>query len=227
VAIGAIMLLLAAITKPLPAGMDFADALNKAPELYTLSLGHLFDLTPQAMGAFRGPLLLAGLSLLLGPAVSWYYRRRLCRLRANVALACMMVTMFYAVHLALVTFAPILGSKPLAMSLQRQKLQDDDVIVVDDEYSAASSIQFYTGKSLHPLNVNHANLWFGSLFPDSPRVFENDASFEKLWLGARRVFFVTGDERAKDRLSRFTTPVFEIARSGGKTVFSNRGPASR
>jgi hypothetical protein len=220
--VGAFLLVIAKLVPPLPPGMDFASALKKATDAYTLSMGHLFDLTPRAMGAFRLPLLLTGLALVIGPALSLYYRRHLRRFHANVALAASMVVVLFAVHLALLTFAPILGSKPLATTIQ-QEFQSGDVIVADGEYSFASSIAFYTGQPLHPLNVNGANLWFGSLFPDAPHVFENDTSFETLWRGPQRIFFVTTDEQhARERLERFGVPVFELQRSGGKLLFSNR-----
>ena len=45
---------------PLPAS-DLADLLKKNPQDYNFSLGHVLDLTPQALGAFRGPLLGASL----------------------------------------------------------------------------------------------------------------------------------------------------------------------
>ncbi len=223
--LGVALLALAAISRPLPAGMDFADALRKRPELYALSFGHFFDLTPQAMGAFRTPLLITGTAFLIGTILSWYQRRRLRHRQANVALALMMVFVVYAVHLALITFLPVLGSKALAMEIKHD-IRAGDVIVVDTEYSAASTINFYTGRQIHLLNNRKNDLWYGSLFPDCPKVFEDDASFAKLWTGPQRVFFVTYDAEGPKILNRYSTPGFELARSGDKTVFSNRGPSA-
>src|SRR4029434_3686000 len=53
-AVGAALL---AFAKAPAAGADLADLLRKNPENYALSFGHFLDLTPQAMGAFRLPLL--------------------------------------------------------------------------------------------------------------------------------------------------------------------------
>ena len=224
--VGMLLVALAAISRPLPPGMNFADALRKRPELYALSFGHFFDLTPQAMGAFRIPLLITGMALLIGTFLGWYQRRRLRHRQANVALALMMVVVIYAVHLALITFLPVLGSKALAMEI-KQDLRAGDVIVVNSEYSAASTINFYTGTQIHLLNNRKNDLWYGSLFPDCPKIFEDDASFAKLWTGPQRVFFVTYDEKGPKILNRYSTPVFELARSGDKAVFSNRAQSAQ
>ena len=146
-------------------------------------------------------------------------------MRANLALASMMVVLLYAVHLALGTFMPVLGSKPLAIAIQRN-YQPGDTIVVNGQYSMASSILFYTGVQMHMLNGLKNDLWFGSLFPDSPHVFEDDASFAQLWRGPGRVFFFTPNEKALDKLQSLGAPYYLVARAGGKSVFSNRPVAS-
>jgi hypothetical protein len=99
------------------------------------------------------------------------------------------------------------------------------MIIVDGAYSAASSINFYTGVQLHMLNGRYNDLWFGSLFPDSPPVFEDDGSFEKLWRGPGRVFFIARNAKSVDKLKPLAAPYYEVARSGEKAVYSNR-PAS-
>jgi 4-amino-4-deoxy-L-arabinose transferase-like glycosyltransferase len=210
-----------AVTAPsAPPNADIVDLLTSNPDLYTLSLGHLFDLTAQSMSLFRLPLALTGIAFLGGTASSWWFRRRQNVTRANIALAAMMVVFLFAVHLALGTFYPTLGSKPLALAINRE-FRSGDTIVVDGTHSQASSINFYTGKQLHMLNARTDNLWYGSLFPDSPAVFENNSSFQKLWQGAGRVFFVVYDPSGKAKLEALRSPIFEIAKSGGKTVYSN------
>jgi len=81
----------------------------------------------------------------------------------ELALSGMMVVFLYAVHLALGTFYPILGSKPLAVAINRE-FRAGDTIVIDGTHSQASSINFYTGRQLHMLNARTDNLWYGSLF---------------------------------------------------------------
>lgn len=204
-----------------PPGADIADLLSTNPALYTLSLGHLFDLTGQSMSLFRFPLALTGIAFLLGTLANWWFRRRRKASFANISLSAMMAVFLYAVHLALGTFYPVLGSKPLAAAINCE-FREGDTIVIDGTHSQASSINFYTGKQLHMLNARTDNLWYGSLFPDSPAVFEDDSSFRKIWQGPKRVFFVVYDAKRKEKLSSLKVPYFEIAKSGGKWVYSNR-----
>ena len=217
----AVTIFFAVSAPPVPPNADIVDLLTSNPNLYTLSLGHLFDLTAQSMGLFRLPLALTGIAFLGGTASSWWFRRRQNATNANIALAAMMVVFLCAVHLALETFYPTLGSKPLALAINRE-FRPGDTIVIDGTHSQASSINFYTGKQLHMLNGRTDNLWYGSLFPDSPAVFEDNSSFQKLWHGPGRVFLVVYDPSGKAKLDALGSPVFEIGRSGGKTVYSNR-----
>ena len=204
-----------------PPEADIVDLLTTNPDLYTLSLGHLFDLTGKSMSLFRLPLALTGVAFFTGTFFSWWFRRRQNCTAANISLAAMMVVFLFAVHLSLGTFYPALGSKPLALAINRE-FRSGDTIVIDGTHSQASSINFYTGQQLHMLNARTDNLWYGSLFPDSPAVFEDNSSFQKLWQGPRRVFFVAYDAAGKAKLDALGIPIFEIARSGGKTVYSNR-----
>jgi len=210
-----------AVTPPVAANDDFGDLLNKAPEMYKLSMGHMFDLTGRSMGAFRWPLMVAGVGFLGGTFFTWFFRKRGSPLRANLALATMMTVLIYAVHVSLTTFSPVLGSKPLAVAIEKQ-YRPGDLIVVNGAYSLASSVNFYTGVQMHMLNGRVNDLWFGSLFPDSPPVFEDDASFRKLWLGPGRIFFFTTNAQGVEQLKSLAAPYYEVAHSGEKAVYSNR-----
>ncbi|MGC1415412.1 MAG: glycosyltransferase family 39 protein [Candidatus Acidiferrum sp.] len=211
----------AAVSPKIPPNVDVAEELRRAQSMYKLSMGHLFDLTPQAMGFFRWPLVVAGVGFLVGTVLHWIFRKRGASMRANLTLASMMVVLFYAVHVALGTFNPILGSKSLAMAIQRN-YKPGDTIVVDGQYSRGSSILFYTGLPMHFLNGRINDLWFGSLYPDCPQVFEDDASFERLWDGPGRVFLFVPSDRNIDDLRNISAPYYLVARAGGKSVYSNR-----
>jgi 4-amino-4-deoxy-L-arabinose transferase-like glycosyltransferase len=216
-----ICLTIAAMSPPAPPNADFGDLLKKAPAMYKLSMGHLFDLTMGAMSVFRLPLILTGVGFLAGTFFNWLYRRRGSPLRGNLTICAMMVILFQAVHMALTVFSPVLGSKPLAMAIEKE-YQPSDLIVVNGAYSLASSVNFYTGAQLHMLNGRYNDLWYGSLFPDSPPVFEDDTSFTKLWTGSGRVFFFAANATGLEKLKRLQLNYYEVARSGEKTVYSNR-----
>jgi 4-amino-4-deoxy-L-arabinose transferase-like glycosyltransferase len=225
VAAFAICLTIVAISPPAPPNVDFGDLLKKAPAMYKLSMGHLFDLTMGAMSVFRVPLILTGVGFLAGTFFNWLFRKKGSPLRGNLAICVMMVILFQAVHMALTVFSPVLGSKPLAMAIKKQ-LQPGDLIVVNGAYSVASSVNFYTGAQLHMLNGRFNDLWYGSLFPDSPPVFEDDTSFAKLWLGPGRVFFFAANAKGVEKLKSLPAPYYEVAHSGEKAVYSNRVAAA-
>jgi hypothetical protein len=211
----------AAVSPAVPRDADFGEFLRRVESLYRLSMGHLFDLTPQAMGFFRFPLMLTGIGLLGGSALHWVFRKRGDSMKANLSLASMMVVLFYAVHLSLGTFSSVLGSKPLAVAIQRE-YKPGEMIVVDGQYSRASSILFYTQVRMHMLNGVVNDLWFGSLYPDCPKVFEDDASFARLWRGPGRVYLFIPDRRGTESLEKVGAPYFLVARAGGKSVYSNQ-----
>jgi 4-amino-4-deoxy-L-arabinose transferase-like glycosyltransferase len=220
-ALGFVMaIFFAATSQTPPPGADIADLLRKAPTMYKLSMGHLFDLTGRAMGVFRWPLVVAGVGLLLGTFFNWMFRRRGSPRRGNLALAGMMVALFYAVHVSLTTFNPMLGSKPLSTAIL-EHYRPGDAIVIYGQQAWSSSVLFYTGVPLHMLNAQAGDLWYGSLFPDSPKVFEDDASFARLWLGPGRVFYVMPTENGLEKLQALGTPYYSLARSGGKCVYTN------
>jgi 4-amino-4-deoxy-L-arabinose transferase-like glycosyltransferase len=211
---------LAVSTRTPPPGSDIFDALNQNPDVYTLSLGHFLDLTGNAMAFFRGPLVGTALAFSLGPFLNWFLRRRGRPIAANWALAGMMVVFIECAHLALNTFYPILGSKQFAVAIE-QRLEPDELIVCDGEFANASSVRFYTGRQLLILNGRITGLWYGSLFPDAPDIFLDDARFAKLWAGTRRVYLVTGDAKKRDSLTP-VAPAYLVSKAGGRYVLSNR-----
>jgi 4-amino-4-deoxy-L-arabinose transferase-like glycosyltransferase len=215
-----------AIEAPTPQpGADLSSLLSNNPQLYNLSLGHLFDLTGAAMGLFRGPLTAVAIGMAaLGP-VSYGLRRVGRTFSANIAMALGMTLTLLAAHEGLVRFNPILGSKGLAeaiLATQHDKPQPNDLILMDGEYTFGSTLTFYTRQTVGVVNGRVNTLWFGGFWPDAPAVFENDASLKQLWGGPRRVFLMTPTpaSRTTDLQSFGTVKV--IASDGGKTVLVNR-----
>ncbi|HYX68729.1 MAG TPA: hypothetical protein VE825_06330, partial [Terriglobales bacterium] len=97
-----------------------------------------------------------------------------------------------------------------------------EVIIINGDYEDGSTLNFYTGIPVRMLNHREANLWYGSYFPDAPRVFEDDVSFTLLWKSATRVYLFTAEDETPRMLRNGSMPVYEVARSGGKLILSNR-----
>jgi hypothetical protein len=218
--ISAVTFTLALISHAPAPGMELADLLNKNPDAYVLSLGHFLDLTGGAMSLFRGPLVGTAIAFLFGSGLNWLLRRRGFPRTANWVLATMMCLFIECAHVALGVFAPVLGSKPLAMAIRRD-LQPSDQIVCDGEYANASSVNFYTARQMLIFDGRINGLWYGSLFPDAAPIFIEDAQLARAWTGANKLYFVTGDDGRRAYLERLG-PTYEVARSGGKFVFTNR-----
>lgn len=197
-----------------PTTGDISSALQQHPESYTLSLGHMGDLTLQSFAYLRAPLILAGIAFLVGAVGGWLRGRR-----AFIALAAMMVLFLHASRMALVVFDPYLSSRPIAEALLHAPAGQ---LIVDGAYYPFSSVLFYSNKSALLLNGRINNLEYGSYAPGSPAVFIDDAAFSRLWSGTIRYYLVT-DNSGFARLSALAGPArfHQIAESGGKFLFTN------
>ncbi len=198
---------------------DLASLLKQNPGDYALSFGHFLDLDTQAMGAFRQPLLLTACALFLGTLANWLLRRDYHPHAANLCLAAATFTFLLAAHIGLQIFSPVLTSQQLAAAIQPE-LKPDDLIVIHGEYEAASTLGFYLGRSnLHILNGRSSNLWYGSFFPDAPRIFEDDVSLSLKWNEPRRIFLW---QDLSDPVPSLPGKTYFIAQSGGKEILSNQ-----
>jgi 4-amino-4-deoxy-L-arabinose transferase-like glycosyltransferase len=199
-----------------PAPGDISHALEQHPEAYTLSLGHVGDLTLEAFAYLRIPLLLAAIAFAIGAAGTWLWSGR----RAIAALAIMMVMFFQASRLALVTFDPYLSSRPLAEALRQAPAGQ---LIVDGAYYPFSSVLFYADRSTLLLNGRFNNLEYGSYAPGAPQVFIDDKEFVQLWSGNSRWYLVADGPRV-DALARLAgaNRLHTVATSGGKFLFTNQ-----
>lgn len=216
-----------------PPNYDIADLLKKNPTEYELSFGHFLDLKLQTMGAFRAPLLATGMALAAGTLLNFLLRRRNRTLAANIALASMMIVVLQAAHTGLVIFSPVLSSKKLADVIESH-WQPGAVIETNGDYETASSVNFYTHRQIRMLNGRCNNIWYGSEFPDAPKVFDDNASFEKLWRSQQTVFLLTAESAVPKGAEANTCPQDEslppylikekacqLAKWGGRLVVTN------
>lgn len=203
-----------------PPGKELYQVIVEHPEYYARSFGHVYDLTTTALSFFRAPLAGTAIGMLFGTGLAFFLRFRRRYFAANLALTLSMCLVLMCVHAAYRTFYPILGSEPLAEVINHQ-WQSGDLIVIDGQYSDASSVGFYTEQPLYMLNGRVNNLWYGSLFADAPHRFEDDASFAKLWSGSQRVFFIT-DKPGKWTSLASQGGLWTLYSYAGKSILSNR-----
>ena len=213
-AVACIAILIAVRGVPSPG--DISQALSRNPSAYTLSLGHMEDLTLESFAYLRLPLALAAVAFLIGSLGNL----RAVGQRAFLAAALMMVLFFHAARLAMVVFDPYLSSRPLAEALQRAP---QGTLVVDHHYYTYSSIFFYTNRTAWLLNGRFNNLVYGSYAPGAPNVFLDDAQWRDLWLGQQRCYLVVDDQkRPQFEQLAGKDALFVLAESGGKMVLTNQ-----
>jgi 4-amino-4-deoxy-L-arabinose transferase-like glycosyltransferase len=214
---------------------DLASLLQQNPADYALSMGHFFDLNARALGLFRLLLALAAAALFLGPLCSYILRKQNQPHAATLALGAGAFGFLLAAHLGLQTFAPVLSSQQLAAAIAPQ-LHSGDLIVFHQEYEFASTLGFYLRRPvyaqqngqpvainpIHILEGRSSNLWYGSFFRDAPAIFETPQSLVQRWPGPQRIFLWQDLGNQPGPLPALPTPIYVIARSGGKEIVSNQ-----
>ena len=176
-----------------------------------------FDLTVKAFAYLRLPLLIAAGAFLVGTLGASLFRGRLLAL----SVAAMMILFFHAARLALITFDPYLGSRPLAEAyLQAPPGQ----LIVDNQYYTFSSIFFYT-KNPQALLLNGRvnNLEYGSYAPGAPQVFIDNERFAELWKSPARHYLVI-EAPALKNVQKWAGKqnLYLVKSSGGKLLYSNQ-----
>ncbi|HWY06006.1 MAG TPA: glycosyltransferase family 39 protein [Candidatus Acidoferrales bacterium] len=207
--------ILLVLVRGMAAPGDISRALEQHPEAYTLSMGHMGDLTLHSFAYLRLPLVLAGVAFLVGAFACWMVRGP----RVYLAIALMMVLFIHASRAALVVFDPYLSSRPLAEALLRAPKGE---LIINGAYYAFSSVFFYTGRNALLWNGRFDNLEYGSYAPGSAPVFIDDHQFQSLWNSGERYFVLSdGERRSHLQQSADSSRLFLVMESGGKTLYSN------
>ena len=196
----------------LPTPGDISRALTQHPDAYTLSLGHMGDLTLQSFAYLRTPLIVAGIAFLAGATASRWRQ-------PYFAFVLMMVLFAHAARLALVVFDPYLSSRPLAEALIQSPPGE---LIEDDAYYTFSSVFFYANRRALLLNGRKTNLEYGSYAPGAAQVFINDEDFGKLWALPQRYYLLI-EAPAVPRIQKLAgrERLFAVKESGGKFLFTN------
>ncbi|HEX4748839.1 MAG TPA: glycosyltransferase family 39 protein [Bryobacteraceae bacterium] len=199
----------------LPAPGDISRALSEHPDVYTLSLGHVEDLTLKSFAYLRIPLLVAVIAFALGAVGASVARGK----STFLVWAAMMVIFFQGARLALVVFDPYMSSRPLADAFLKSPPGE---MIVDHHYYEFSSVFFYTDRRALLLNGRFNNLVYGSYAPGAPNVFIDNAEFKQLWATSKR-YYVFAELPGVQRLVQLVgrDDLYVVATSGGKFLLTN------
>ena len=146
-------------SRSLRGSVDLAYLLKQNPGDYALSFGHFLDLNARAMGAFRIPLILTAIAFFTSTFFGWRFRREFNPHAGTLSLAAGAFLFLLAAHGGLRTFSPVLTSQQLAATMEPQLKPPGsrfpDLIVINGEYEAASTLGFYLQ---HPTTYTPASL---------------------------------------------------------------------
>ncbi len=208
---------LLALAWRLPATGDISKALTQNPDLYTLSMGHMADLTLEAFAYLKLPLALAAAAFAICALGLLMVRGNLRR--TVLVVAASMVIFFQAARIALVRFDAYLGSYPLAEAL---KHSPPGHLIEADAYYAFSSVFFYTNRTALLWNGRINNLEYGSNAPGAPQVFIGDPEFTSFWAEPQRYYLLTyGSEMTRLQQLVGRSNLHVVAENAGNYLLTN------
>ena len=216
--LSAVLFTLLLLVWHVPAPGDISQALTQHPELYTHSLGHIWDLTLDAFAYLKLPLGLAAVAF-GGTAIALALSRNNVR-RTVLVVAAGMIVFFQAARIALIRFDSYLGSYPLAERLEKTP---PGQLIEADAYYAFSSVFFYTNRTALLLNGRMNNLEYGSYAPGAPDVFIDDNRFVSLWRADDRYYLLAyGTDMPHLEQLVAKSNLYVVAENGGNYLLTNR-----
>jgi len=221
VAAGVVLLTVLWESRHLPFEPDIGNVLAKHNmDTDTLSLSHVLDLSYESFAALRLPAALAAVALLIAPAISLWQRIRRRHYVATWTTALGMMIFLVAAHIALGRFGPYLSSKDLAREIAARERPGDRVMIYGDQ-AFGSSLLFYLHRQIELVEGRTTSMWFGSTFPDAPKIYLTSADLQTAWTGQSRIFlFVPPHLKAK--VDSLLLKRFVVAEESGKYVYSNQ-----
>jgi 4-amino-4-deoxy-L-arabinose transferase-like glycosyltransferase len=186
----------------------------------TLSTSHMLDLSYASFAALRLPAVLAAVALMVAPLLSFLLRMGRRHYAATWALAAGMAVFLVAAHIALGRFGPYLSSKDLAHEIAARARPEDRVMIYGDQ-AFGSSLLFYLHRRVELVEGRTTSMWFGSTFPDAPKIYLSDEDLRRDWTGQDRIFLFV-PPHLKARVDSLLPTRFAVAEVSGKYVYSNR-----
>ena len=220
------------VSRNLPHVADIGTLLaHRAVGDYTLSMSHLFDLTGASFAALRLPAALAGVALLIGPALGWVLRLKGKHYAASISIGLTTAVFLIAAHIAFARFAPMLSSKPMADTIVEKGTPADSFIIFGDQ-SDASSVIFYSHNFLKkpaflvlPRCGQHgegSTLIWGSCYPDAPDIYLSQDQLSKEWGTGNRKWLFAQDVNQPKAESLLAGRLFLVQNIADKALWTDR-----
>ena len=209
-------------SRALPFEPDIGNVLAKHNmETDTLSTSHMLDLSYASFAALRLPAALAALALLVFPLGSFLLRIWRRHYVATWALAAGMAAFLIAAHIALGRFGPYLSSKELAGQIGAHRARADDRVMIYGDQAFGSSLLFYLQRPIELVEGRTTSMWFGSTFPDAPKIYLTDSELQRDWAGKIRIFLFV-PPHLKGKVDALLPNRAAVAEVSGKYVYSNQ-----
>jgi hypothetical protein len=154
------------------------------------------------------------------PLFSFLLRIRRRHYAATWALAAGMAVFLIAAHIALGRFGPYLSSKDLAQQIAQRARPEDRVMIYGDQ-AFGSSLLFYLQRPVELVEGRTTSMWFGSTFPDAPKIYLTAADLQRDWAGDTRLFLFV-PPHLKGKVDSLLPSHFVVAQVSGKYVYTNR-----
>ena len=220
-AAGVTLLVLLWQSRHLPFEPDIGNVLAKHNmDEDTLSTSHMLDLSDASFAALRLPAGLAAIALLIAPVLSLTLRMKRRHYAASWAMASGMAVFLIAAHIALGRFGPYLSSKELAQQIASRAHPQDQVMIYGDQ-AFGSSLLFYLHRPIELVEGQTTSMWFGSTFPDAPKIYLTDADLQQDWNASGRIFLFV-PSHLKSRVDALLPKRVVVAEVSGKYVYSNQ-----
>ena len=84
-----------------------------------------------------------------------------------------------------------------------------------------SSLLFYLQRPIELVEGRTTSMWFGSTFPDAPKIYLTSADLQRDWTGSNRIFLFV-PPHLKSKVDALLPDRYAVAEVSGKYVYSNR-----
>jgi hypothetical protein len=131
-----------------------------------------------------------------------------------------MAVFLIAAHIALVRFDPFLGSRIMARQIAPELRPSDRVMIYGDQ-AFGSSLLFYLRRPIELIDGRTTSMWWGSTYPDAPKIFLDDQGLLRAWNSSDRVFLFVPQHECARVEAVLPGPLHIASEASGKVIVVN------